>query len=419
MTEPVFGMTILADDTEPVVVAGSDMSVIGLVVIAQDADVAAFPLNTPVLMYSNDAVALAKLGATGTAADAINGINDQLVEFQAAAKMVIVRGEEALDEHDAPDVQTTIANLVTAVQALSQAPAVLGVTPRLVAVPGYTYQPAGQNGANAVCASLPAVLNSLLAVAVVEGPNTSAADDKAWRESLDDKRLIPVTGGWTVLKGAPAVATAVPLAPRILGLAVAVDHANAGRPFKSWANRAIAGGLGPARNIPFSLTDGAVEGQDLLAHQIGVVVRGEDGVDTAISDAGFVFIGFENASPDPLWTQYHQVRGRDWIHLYFIRALRTYLGKFNLTQQTVQAVMNTMRTELRNRQTDGDILGFNVSFVPAQNDPLNLRAGKVKIQFQGEEAPVLRQITISSARYLTALDDLVAALAAQPTPVAA
>ncbi len=35
-------------------------------------------------------------------------------------------------------------------------------------------------------------------------------------------------------------------------------------------------------------------------------------------------------------------RGRDYIHLMFLRTLRFYLGRFNITGQTVQAVLNTM-----------------------------------------------------------------------------
>ncbi|MDP1642713.1 MAG: hypothetical protein Q8L59_11060 [Phenylobacterium sp.] len=407
MADPVFGFSINQETTEPRSVAGADMSIIGLVVTAPDADDEIFPLDTPVFMYSNDAAKLAALGATGTAADAIEGINDQLGEFQVAAQLVIVRGE--LGEDDAE----TIANLIAAgrgIHALKAAPTVLGKTPRLVAVPGFTHQHVAP-AANGVCAALGAVLDALLAQAVVEGPNTSAAADKAWRTAHAHKRLIPVSGGWTKLVAGEAAA--VPLAPRILGLAVRIDHENEGRPFRSWANRPILGGLGPARAIPFSLTDGAIEGQDLLASQIGVVVRGEPGVDGAIADGGFVFIGIENAGEDPLWRQYHQVRGRDYIHLFFLRSLRFYLGRFSLTGHVLRTVLGVVKDELRNREATGDILGFRVEFRADQNQPDQLRLGRIVIRTLFEEAPVLSHMTLQSGRYREALDDLLDSLAGQ------
>ncbi|MDP2214778.1 hypothetical protein [Phenylobacterium sp.] len=407
MADPVFGFSINQETIEPRSVAGADMSIIGLVVVAPAADEDVFPLDTPVFMYSNDAAKLAALGATGTAADAIAGINDQLGEFQVAAQLVIVRGEEG--ETDAE----TIANLIAAgrgIHALKVAPTSLGKTPRLVAVPGFTHQHVAP-AANAVCAALGAVLDSLLAQAVVEGPNTSAADDKAWRATLAHKRLIPVSGGWTKLVAGEAAE--VPLAPRILGLAVRIDHENEGRPFRSWANRPVLGGLGPARPIPFSLTDGATEGQDLLGSQIGIVVRGEPGVDGAIADGGFVYIGTENASADELWRQYHQVRGRDFVHLFFLRALRFYLGRFPLTGHVLRTILNAIKDELRDRQADGDILGYQVEFRPDQNQPDQLRLGRIVIRTAFEEAPVLRHMTLQSSRYREALDDLLESLAGQ------
>lgn len=416
MADPVFGFSINQETIEPRSVAGANMSVIGLVGTAPDADAGKFPLDTPVLRLSTDPDLATDLGVTGTLLDAVSGINAQLSEFQAGAQIVFVRVAEGEGADQAAQDADTIANLIAANQgifALKVAATSLGVTPRLIAVPGYTHQRVAP-AANGVCAALGAVLDSLLAVAVVEGPNDTDVNDKAWRATLSHKRLIPITGGCKVLDGA-GDPIAVPLAPRILGLAVAIDHANEGRPFHSWANRAILGIVAPARPIAFSLTDGAISGQDLLASQIGVLVRGEGGVDGAIADGGFVFIGTENAGADELWRQYHQVRGRDYVHLFFLRSLRFYLGRFNLTAQVLKTVMDTIKFELRDRQAAGDILGFKVEFRADQNQPAQLRLGRVVIRTLFEEAPVLRHMTLQSARYLPALDDLLESLVGQTT----
>src|SRR5690348_9655453 len=98
MSDPIFGISITRVDNEPRPASVSDMSVVGLIGTAPDANDTAFPLNTPVFIYSDDVAKLTALGVTGTLPDAIQGINDQLGEFQIAAKIVVVRVDGDDDE---------------------------------------------------------------------------------------------------------------------------------------------------------------------------------------------------------------------------------------------------------------------------------------------------------------------------------
>lgn len=263
--------------------------------------------------------------------------------------------------------------------------------------------------ANPICAALPAVLEKLLAHAVVSGPHTTLQAYTDWRESLNHHRLIPVET-W-VKEGTPA--TDIDSVGTVLGIAVRRDHEKGGRPFHSWANQPVYGIVGPNRPIDYSLTDGATEAQQILSLNGGVIVRGEAGVETAIASGGFVYIGTDNAGEDDLWRFYNVTRGRDYIHIMFLRTLRFYLGKFNLTGQTIQAVINTMNLALRDLKADGDILDYRVLFTRDQNSPEELRKGRIKVDFQAEEAPVLRYIGLRSARYRPALDTLLNDLLAQ------
>ena len=142
MSDPTFGMSITRIDNEPRPAVWSDMSVVGVIGTAENADATKFPLNTPVFMYSDDTKMLAKLGSTGTLYDAIKGVNDQLGEFQVAAKVVVVRVAEGVD------ALTTIQNIVgtaaagTGLFAFLDAGPVLGIIPRLLMAPGYTSQQA-------------------------------------------------------------------------------------------------------------------------------------------------------------------------------------------------------------------------------------------------------------------------------------
>lgn len=409
MSDPTFGISITRIDNEPRPAVYSDMSVVGLIGTAPEADPDVFPLDTPVFLYSDDAAKRTALGTEGTISDALNLINSQLGEFQVAAKVVVVRVEEGAN------VNETITNIVgdgisTGLQAFVQAGPLLGIIPRLICAPGFTSQRTGTD-ANAVCAALPALCNKLLAHAVVDGPATTEQAAIDWRETISSSRLIPVDPAVRVLAGSEVAV--MPLSPAVIGIGVRRDHEKQGRPFHSWANQPVAGIVGPSRPINFSLTDGATEGQRLLSHNVGVLLRGELGVETAIASGGFVYVGTDNAGEDDLWRFYNVTRGRDYIHLMFLRTLRFYLGRFNLTGQTIQAVLNTMGFAMRDLKADGDILGYEVKFTRDQNSPEELRQGRFTVNFAAEEAPVLRYLGIQSARYRPALDALLDDLLAQ------
>lgn len=415
MVEPVFGLTFTRDDNEPRPVIASDMSTIAVIGTAPDAT-AAFPLDTAVLLRTSDTAGRTALGTTGTLADAIDGIADQLGDFQAAADVIVVRVEEGAD------AAATIANIVGAeadlsgLYALLAAGPDLGKIPRIIIAPGFTHQIIAPATANAVCAELPAICSRLLAHAIVEGPGTNEAEIKAWRESMQSERLIPIDA-WVKVQEGTSIVTR-PGAPRIAGLMARVDYEHGGAPMHSAANRPIQGIVGLVRNPAFSLTDGATEGQSLLASNVGIAVRGELGVESAIAGSGFVFIGTDNAADDPIWQFYNVTRGRDYIHLGLLKTFRGYLGRNNITGHAIQAVLNTATSWLTDLQADNHILDFRVGFDADQNSPENLRLGRFAFFFQAEEPPVLRRLDVSSRRYRPALEALVEDLLSTVTPAA-
>lgn len=404
MSDPTFGLSITRIDNEPRPAILTDMSIVGMVFTAPAADADAFPYDRVVQFYSDDVAILAKMGKTGTGPVAVELINQQLGEFQAAATIIGVRVEEGAD------VDATIVNLRgnindrTGMYALLNSGAELGLTPRLICVPGFTSQIAEGASANAIVAGLPTLLDRLLAVAVVDGPSTNQAAAIAWRESIQSERIVPVDGGVKYMNDEGEVVV-VPASPAIIGVAVRRDHEFQGRPFHSWANQPIYGIVGPSRPIEFSILDGATEGQQLLAKNIGVIVRGESS-DGAIADGGYVYVGTDTCSEDTLWRFYNQVRGRDYIHLMFIKTLRYFLGRRNIDRGTIEDILATMKGGLRDIQATGDLLGFRVGFNKNANSPEQLRLGRFTVAFQAEEPPVLRYVGIQSARYRPALDAL-------------
>ncbi|XAI96346.1 tail protein [Microcystis phage Mae-JY30] len=486
MSDPTFGIAITRLDNEPKPAVRADMAVIGLVGTAPGAVADHYPINDPVLIFSDDEAAIAALGNSGTLPAQIALINAQLGDFQRSARVVISRSVQGETE------DATMANLVgnaatkTGIHALRSAGPKLGVVPRLIGVPGFTHQQKtgvasvtiGNGGAdysvgdtitgtggggtgfaatvaavdesgaitqitisnggaaytsaptlavtsdegdgatltavvdklaNPVCAALPALCSALLAHAVVTGPHSTLGAFTDWRETIQSDRLIPVET-WVKVGVDATVTDSV---GTVLGIGVRRDHEKNGRPFHSWANQPVQGVVGPNRNIDFSLTDGATEGQTILSQNGGVILRGEAGVETAIASGGFVFVGTDTAAEDDLWRFYNVTRGRDYIHLLFLRTLRFYLGRYNINGQTIEAIRNTMISALRDLQAEGDILGYKVFFERDQNSPENLRQGRFVVNFAAEEAPVLRYLGVRSSRYRPALDTLLDNLIAQ------
>ena len=59
-----------------------------------------------------------------------------------------------------------------------------------------------------------------------------------------------------------------------------------------------------------------------------------------------MFVGTDTAGEDDLWRFYNVTRGRDYIHLMFLRTLRFYLGRFNINGQTIEAIGQAARREI-------------------------------------------------------------------------
>lgn len=418
MTAPVFGLATSypADDT--VAVLGADFSKVGFVSTSADADATVFPLNVAVRFTSTDPLYLAKIG-TGYLADALAGLNAQLRGF--GADVIVVRVAEGTGTDAAARLAGTFANILgdaglqTGLYALRAAADTVKAMPRLIAVPGYTaQQPDGTSVANPIVAALPEHLDAMLAVAVVDvAPGTKELAIAA-RETMSSKRMIPVGVAARVYKTISGVSTPVtmPMSPRILGLFVRRDNEAAGKPFEPIANQPIYGLADTSRPIAFSLRDGASEGQVMLAADVSIVVRGETANIDAIADGGFVFIGTESAETSDLWSQFHQVRGQDYLDVKVQKITRQFLGK-RVTPQVAEAWLNSLGFMLRDHVAAKDILGFAIDFPKALNSAEEVRLGRLTIQSYVEPAPVFRVATNIVRRYRPAVDALVDAIIAQ------
>lgn len=134
------GVEVIDIDTGARVITTVRASIIGIVGTAPDADAAAFPLNTPVLIAGSlrEAALLDTTGAgEGTLPSAVDTILDQ-----TGAMIVVVRVEEGATENE------TLANVLggvdantgqyEGVHAFLASESVLGYAPRILIAPGFT-----------------------------------------------------------------------------------------------------------------------------------------------------------------------------------------------------------------------------------------------------------------------------------------
>ncbi|MFC5509260.1 phage tail sheath C-terminal domain-containing protein [Bosea massiliensis] len=267
------------------------------------------------------------------------------------------------------------------------------------------------NLANGVVAAIPTVLNRLRASFQPEGPSTSREAWLDYVETIQSDRIMHPTRQDVIVLDEDGDPVTRGASSRVIGLYIRRDYETDGVPARSVANQPINGIVGVTPPVEFSITDGANEGQEIVGAKGGIIVRGETGVESAIASGGFVFWGTDTLSEDPLWQFSHVVRLRDYIELGQVRTLRYYLGRFNISVATVNAVLETIRSQLARLEARGYILGFRVGFEPDKNTPEELRQGNIQVLFKAEEAPVLRKITVSSRRFRQAFDDLVNAVA--------
>ncbi len=407
MTDPIFGMTFSRPSDEPVPVLGSDWSKALIIETSADADSAAFPVGTPVRISTADAAMVAKLG-TGLLRDAVDGINAQLTGLSAGADVTIYRVAEGLN------AAATAANITTALSPTNIAaiPSAVNATPRLIWA-GRTAYRADLDTTGPVVAALHAACERLLAIAVADVDDTSAANAIDARETMNSERIMPVGVAAKVYSGASLVNR--PMGPRIIGLFQRVDSLEGG-PFDPIANRSVYGLAGLSRPIPFSLLDGSTEGQQMLESEVSIAVAGESGVDGAVADGGFVFIGTDNTTTGELGKQIHQVRGADYLTNKMMEITRQFLGR-RITADIVEAWLNSIKFMLRDHNANDDILGFDLQFRADKNSPEQIRLGHLTVNLGIEPVPAFKLARHEVRRYRPAVEGLVAEIIARLTTV--
>ncbi len=383
--------TRLAESNEtPVLVQVAQTAVVGLLGTAPAADADLFPLNTPVLLKGTPTDA-AGIGNTGTLKDAIDDVFDQI-----GAYTIVIRVEEGADD------AATLANLVgdsttlTGVHALRKCQPLLGIKPRLIAIPGFT---SGDGvTANPVVAELPAILEELRAVAFVDGPDTTDADALAYRNLIDSQRIYVVDPKVLVFDTEAAENVARPASARFAGVQARVDTTLGF--WHSLSNKTINGIVGVTRPVVYG-----AHSNYLNENHIGTIVNLE---------GGFSTWGNRGATADDLWVFLSVRRTADFIEEAIERAFLEFIDK-PFSAANLKLMVESGNSAMRTFRTSGAIIGGSVWFDPARNEPTQMASGKVTLSLDFEPPAPMEDIRFLAHRnisyYLNLTKDALKAVA--------
>ena len=356
-------------------------AVIGIIGTAPDADADVFPLNTPVLLAGRPP-ASADIGSSGTLKNAIDGIYDQ-----AGAVVVVVRVEEGVNNAATLDNVIGDAGDNTGVHAFKTSQSVLGVTPRILIAPGFSFE-------IAVTTELLVVANKVRGIVVADAGNATgtAAASQNFASGFGSDRLYCVFPYVKVLRD--GVESAEPTSSRAAGLIAKSDN---DRGFWwSPSNQEILGIVGTATPIDFQLGEASSLANILNENKVATVIRQD----------GFRLWGNRSTTTDTNWMFLQTRRTADIINQSLLRAHMWAVDR-NITKTYISDVTAGVNSYLNDLKAQGAILGGNCWADPELNTPTAIAQGKVYFSFDFTPPYPAEHVTFRSLLTKDYLEDIV------------
>ncbi len=364
------GVEIVEVDSGPRPIQAVRSSVIGLIGTAPDADAAAFPLNTPILIAGSrvEAAKLDTVGAKeGTLPQAIDDIFDQGV----GALIVVVRVEEEASE------AATVTNIIggiqtdgsyTGVHAFLGAQSAVHVTPRIFVAPGFTGYVTRDAGTGAitgapVVAELVAIADRLRGVILADGPNTTDAEAITYRELFGSKRVFVVDPSVKVWDTTANAAAVLPASARVAGIMAKSDNERGY--WWSPSNREMLGIVGTARPVDFALGDPNSRANLLNENEVATIIHHD----------GYRLWGNRTCSADPKFAFLSVVRTFD-MACEALLVSHLWAVDRNITRSYIEEVTEGVNAWVRDQVKKGALLGGRVYADPDLNTPEAIADGR-------------------------------------------
>lgn len=344
-------------------------AVIGLVATAADADAAAFPLDTPVLITDLRS-AIGKAGAAGTLSKSLGAILDQ-----TNAVVVVVRVAPGADEAE------TTSNVVgsytnggyTGMQALLAAQARLGVRPRIIGAPGLDTQP--------VTTALATLAQKLRGFAYAAAIGADRAAVLTYRANFAQRELMLIWPDFTAWNTVTNASETAPAVARALGLRARIDQEIGWH--KTLSNVAVNGVTGITKDVYFDLQQPATDANLL-----------NDGdVTTLINANGFRFWGSRTCSDEPLFAFENYTRTAQ-VLADTIAEAHLWAVDRPMHASLVRDIIESINAKFRELKALGYIVDGSAWYDESVNTSQTLREGKLYIDYDYTPVPPLEQMQL-------------------------
>ncbi|MGJ8518176.1 phage tail sheath subtilisin-like domain-containing protein [Carnimonas bestiolae] len=360
-------------------------AVIGIVCTSKDADNKTFPLNTPVLLHDLP-TAIGKAGTSGTLAPSLTAISNQV-----SAPVVVVRveedtkspsktdgGKDADSKSGATDTlkanvigTTTSAGKKTGLQALLTAQSTLGVTPRILGVPGIA-----DSDVTAALASIAQQIKGF-AYAVIDAENVQAAS--LAREDFGSRELMLIYGDFTGFDVATSKEATISSVAVALGLRARTDQEVGWH--RCLSNLPVNGVTGVTKPVSWDLQNSNTDADELNSHDITALIQKSGyrfwGVRTCDASGKFAFESY---------TRTAQVLAQTIAEAHF-----SFIDK-PLTPMTARDIIDGVNAKLRTLKTQGYILGGEAWIDEKRNGAEEIKGGKLIINYKYTPVPPLESL---------------------------
>ncbi|EKN5122755.1 phage tail protein [Yersinia enterocolitica] len=371
MSDYHHGVRVLEINEGTRVISTVSTAIVGMVCTSEDADAAAFPLDTPVLI--TDVLAAAgKAGKKGTLAASLLAIAEQ-----ARPVTVVVRVASGKDEDE------TTSNIIggadengryTGMKALLDAQSVTGVRPRILGVPGLDNL--------AVSTALAGICQKLRAFGYISAYGCKTLSEAIlYRDNFSQRELMliwPDFLSWNTTANSTDIAYAT---ARALGLRAKIDTDTGWH--KTLSNVGVNGVTGISASVYWDLQTVGTDA-DLLNQAC---------VTTLVRKDGFKFWGSRTCSDDPLFAFENYTRTAQILADTMAEAQLWAIDR-PMHPTLVKDMIGSINAKFREMKSAGLIIDGTCWYDDSANDKDTLKAGKLFIDYDYTPVPPLEDLTL-------------------------
>ncbi|EPK4303732.1 TPA: phage tail sheath subtilisin-like domain-containing protein [Klebsiella pneumoniae] len=350
-----------------------DSTVIGLVAVAEDADPATFPLNTPVLVTRVISV-LGKAGKTGSLYKSLKAISDQV-----STRVIVVRVAEAETGEGKPTQSQLIIGgtqadgSYTGMFAFLTAEQKTGYRPRILGIPEYDTAE--------VTAQLRVIAKQLRAFSYsyCDGCDT-IAEAKTYRETFAEREGMLIWPNFIAYNPLTGVNEEFPAVAYALGLRALIDSEQGWH--KSLSNVPVKNVLGISKDVFWALQAEDSDANELNANEITTLIKRD----------GFRFWGNRTTDTEEfifeVYTRTAQILADSIAEAQFTTV------DTPLTPANVKDVVSGINAKLQALVTAGKLIGAACWYDVVDNPVTGIRQGKAVVRYNYSPVPPLEDLTM-------------------------